>query len=104
MSSSEVTACIAALRAGLMTLDEVAERFRQRDWPAARRPAPTTYAEMARQQDVEVDVPGSHDEVTAAYDRGDLTSDEYRVLSDAVADAINARLSPASEAGSGSPE
>jgi hypothetical protein len=91
MSESDVTECIAALRAGWMSLDEVAERFRQRDWPAARRRVPTTYAEMAQQQDVEPDVPGSYDEVTAAYDRGDLTSHEYWVLSAAVAEAINAR-------------
>jgi hypothetical protein len=90
MSGSEVTECIAALRAGRLSLDEVAERFRHRDWPPARRPVPTTYAEMARQQDVEPDVPGSYDEVTAAYDRGDLTSEEYRVLSAAVAAALNA--------------
>jgi hypothetical protein len=90
MSKSEVSECIAALRAGWMSLDEVAERFRQRDWSPARRPAPTTYAEVAQQQDVEPDVPGSYDEVTAAYDRGDLTSHEYWVLSDAVAAAINA--------------
>ncbi len=89
---SEVTECIAALRAGWMSLDEVAGRFRQRDWPPARRPVPTTYAETAWQQDVEADVPGSYDEVTAAYDRGDLTSHEYWVLSDAVAEAINARI------------
>lgn len=91
MSQSELRELIAALRAGRMSVDEVAGRFRQRDWPAARRPAPTTYAEMARQQDVETDVPGSYDEVTAAYDRGELTSEEYRVLSEAAADAINAR-------------
>lgn len=90
MSGSDVTECIAALRGGWMSLDEVAERFRQRNWPAARRPTPTSYAEMAQQQDVEPDVPGSYDEVTAAYDRGDLTSHEYMVLSDAVAAAINA--------------
>jgi hypothetical protein len=90
MSRSEVSECIAALRGGWMSLDEVAERFRQRDWSPARRPAPTTHAEMAQQQDVEPDVPGSYDEVTAAYDRGDLTSHEYSVLSDAVAAAINA--------------
>ncbi|MGB6455573.1 MAG: hypothetical protein WBH47_13940 [Streptosporangiaceae bacterium] len=104
MSASDVTECIAALRAGRMSLDEVAEWFRQREWGAARRPAPATHAEMARQQDVEPDVPGSYDDVTAAYDRGDLTSEEYRVLSDAVADAINARLSRPPVAGSGSPE
>jgi hypothetical protein len=91
MSGSEVSECIAALRAGWMSLDEVAERFRRRTWPPARRPEPTTYAEMARQQDVESDVLGSYDEVTAAYDRGDLTSHEYWVLSAAVAEAINAR-------------
>ncbi len=100
MSGSEVTECIAALRAGRLSLDEVAERFRQRDWPRARRPAPTSYGEMAQQQDVELDVPGSYDEVTAAYDRGELTSDEYQVLSDAAAYAINRT----SAAGSGSPE
>ena len=104
MSASDVTECIAALRAGRMSIDELAESFRQRDWAAARRPAPTTHAEMARQQDVEADVPGSYDDVTAAYDRGDLTSEEYRVLSEAVADAINASLSRPPAAGSGSPE
>ena len=91
MSGSDVTECIAALRAGWMSLDEVAERFRRRDWSAARRRAPTTHAEMAQQQDVEPDVPGSYDEVTAAYDRGDLTGHEYWVLSAAVAEAIDAR-------------
>jgi hypothetical protein len=91
MSGWDVSEYIAALRAGWMSLDEVAERFRQRDWQPARRPVPTTYAEMAARQDVEADLPGSYDEVTAAYDRGDLTSHEYRVLSDAVAEAIDAR-------------
>jgi hypothetical protein len=90
MSGSDVAECIASLRAGWLSLDEVAERFRQRNWPPARRPVPTSHGEMAQQQDVEPDIPGSFDEVTAAYDRGDLTSHEYRVLSDAVAAAINA--------------
>jgi hypothetical protein len=92
MNRPEVSECLAALRAGRMSLDEVADRFRRRDWPRARRPGPATYAEVAQQQDVEADVLGSYDEVTAAYDRGDLTSYEYRVLSCAVADAINARI------------
>lgn len=90
MSVTEVAWLLAELRAGKVNIDEVAARFRRRDWPATRRQAPATYDEMAAQQDVDVDVPGSLDEVTAAYDRGELTSDEYRVLSDAVADAINA--------------
>jgi hypothetical protein len=90
VSATEVAGLIAGLRTGRLTIRDVAERFRHRAWPAAGRPSPATFAEMAAQQDVEIDVPGSLDEVTAAYDRGDLTSDEYRVLCDAVADAIDA--------------
>ncbi|MBO0835861.1 MAG: hypothetical protein J2P28_10120, partial [Actinobacteria bacterium] len=89
-SATDVTLLIAALRAGRVSIDEVAELFRRREWPPARRKPPATYVEMAEQMDVDVDVPGSFDEVTAAYDRGELSSDEYRVLSDAVADALNA--------------
>ena len=89
MSTSEVARLLADLRVGRMSVDDVAERFSRRDWSATRRQPPATYEEMAAQQDVDVDVPGSLDEVTTAYDRGELTSDEYRVLSDAVADAIN---------------
>jgi hypothetical protein len=90
MNATEVTELIAALRAGRMSLSEVAERFRQRDWAATRRQAPATYRVMADQQDPESDVPGSYDDVTAAYDRGELTSAEYRALSDAIAAAIDA--------------
>ena len=35
-------------------------------------------------------VPGSVDEIIAAYDRGELTREQYRVLAHAVAEAINA--------------
>jgi hypothetical protein len=93
VNPNEVGELIAALRSGQLSLDEVAGRFRRRDWPVTRRQTPITYAGMAEQQDVEADVPGSYDDVTAAYDRGDLTSEEYRVLSDAVAAAINAAAS-----------
>lgn len=89
MSATEVARLLAELRAGRLSLDDVARRFRQREWPATRRQPPATYGQMAAQQDADADVPGSLDEVTAAYDRGELTSEEYRVLSDAVADAIN---------------
>jgi len=90
MSATEVATLIAALRAGRLSIDQVAGRFSRMDWPATRRQPPSTYSEMAAQEDIEVDVPGSFDEVTAAYDRGELTSEEYRVLSDAVAEAISA--------------
>jgi predicted RNA-binding protein associated with RNAse of E/G family len=91
MSTTEVAELIAALRAGRLTLDEVAARFRHRSWAVARRPVPRTFAEMAAQQDVEADVPGTFDEVVAAYDRGELTREQYRTLAHAVADAINAK-------------
>jgi hypothetical protein len=89
MSPTEVAVLLAELRAGRLTVGDVAERFRLRDWPAVLRLPHATHAEMAGQQDVDADVPDSLDEVTAAYDRGELTSEEYRVLCDAVADAIN---------------
>lgn len=89
MSVTEVAELIAALRDGRLSADDVARRFRNRGWPLARRPAPATDAEMAEQQDVGGDVPGSFDEVVAAYDRGELTRDQYRTLAHAVAEAID---------------
>jgi hypothetical protein len=91
VSATEVTELIAAMRAGEIDLDELAEQFRHRTWPITRRQAPTTYLEMAEQQDPEPDVPGSFDEVTAAYDRGEITREQYRTLAHAVAEAINAQ-------------
>jgi hypothetical protein len=92
VNSSEVTDLIDALKSGAMSLDEVAERFRRRRWPRTRRPTPQSYLELAAQAqlDPEADVPGSYDDVTAAYDRGDLTAEQYDVLSEAVADSIRA--------------
>jgi hypothetical protein len=90
MTATEIAELLAALRAGRLSVDEVAQQFRRRSWVAARRPVPRTYAEMAAQQDADTDVPGSFDEVVAAYDRGELTREQYRTLARAVAEAINA--------------
>jgi len=90
VSANEIARLLADLQAGQISIDHVADRFRRMDWPATRRRPPASYGEMAAQQDVDIDVPGSFDEVTAAFDRGELTSDEYRVLADAVAAAIDA--------------
>jgi hypothetical protein len=92
MSTNEVTEQIAALRNGSMSLDDVAQRFRERTWPRTKKPAPTSYLEMAAAslEDPEPDVPGSFDEVTAAYDRGELTRQQYRVLAEAVAESLRA--------------
>jgi hypothetical protein len=102
--SSEVTDLINELRDGTMTLDQVAERFRQRAWPRRAKPAPTTYLELAAaaQQDPEPDTPGSLDEVTAAYDRGELNRVQYRTLAEAAAESINAEDQRTAEESRGS--
>jgi len=92
MITSEVTELIAALRDGSLSLDEVAHRFRERCWPRTKPPGPTTYLEMAAAtlEDPRPDVPGSFDEVVAAYDRGELTREQYRTLAEAVAESLRA--------------
>ncbi len=92
MITTEVTELIAALRNGSLSFEEVAQRFRERTWPRTRKPAPSSYLEMAANalEDPEPDVPGSFDEVTAAYDRGELTRAQYRALAEAVADSLRA--------------
>jgi hypothetical protein len=90
--TSEVTDLINALRTGDMTLDEVASRFRLRSWPEPEPFRAATYVELATRtlEDPEPPIPGSFDDVTAAYDRREITSEQYRVLSEAVAASINA--------------
>jgi hypothetical protein len=99
MSTSEVADLIAALKSGDLTLDEVAERFRRRSWPRTRRPTPRTALEMADQQDPEPDVPGSYDELTAAYDGGEITRHQYRTLVEAAAESIRAEAEAEGSAG-----
>jgi hypothetical protein len=87
--SNEVVQLLDALHDGSMTLDEVAERFRQRSWPHRVEPRPSSYFEMAA---IELDdpdpyIPGSYDDVVAAYDRGRLTDVQYESLVDAIAEA-----------------
>jgi hypothetical protein len=92
MITTEVTELIAALRNGSLSLDEVAQRFRERTWPRTRKPAPESYMEMAAaaQEDPEPYVPGSFDELAAAYRRGELTRPQYRALAEAVAESLRA--------------
>ncbi|MGH3275084.1 MAG: hypothetical protein ACRDNZ_12280 [Streptosporangiaceae bacterium] len=87
--SSDVTDLIAALREGGMTLEQVAERFRQRTWPRRATPPPTTYLELAiaAQRDPEPYRPGSFDDVAAAHQEGKLSDHEYAALVEAVAES-----------------
>ena len=90
--TSEVSNLINALRDGTMTLDEVAQRFRERQWPRRRRPPPASYLEMAAraQEDPEPYDPNSFDDVTAAYHRGELSDSQYDTLAEAMAESKRA--------------
>jgi hypothetical protein len=90
--TSEVSDLIKALRDGAMTLDEVAQRFRERQWPRRRRPPPASYLEMAdrAQEDPEPYDPNSFDDVTAAYHRGELSDSQYDSLAEAMAESKRA--------------
>jgi hypothetical protein len=92
MITTEVTELITALRNGSLSLEEVAQRFRERTWPRTRKPAPASYMEMAAAalDDPEPYVPGSFDELAAAYRRGELTRPQYRTLAEAVAESLRA--------------
>jgi predicted RNA-binding protein associated with RNAse of E/G family len=101
MSTSDVSELIAALRSGDMNLEDVVQRFRTRTWPESAVPLAQTYQELAAAalRDPEPDVPGSFDEVTAAYDRGEITQEQYRALAHAAAEAINAQARREAEQG-----
>jgi hypothetical protein len=90
---SEVTDLIRSYKAGELTLNELAERFRTRRWPrASRPPQPSSYLEMAAraQEDPRPDVPGSFDDVEAAFFRHELSAEEYEFLRRAAAQAPGA--------------
>jgi hypothetical protein len=88
--SSEVTELITALRNGTMSVEQVAQRFRERTWPRSRQDEPKTYIELAEaaQEDPAPLVEGSFDEVAAAYYRGDLSRPDYRLLANAAAESM----------------
>jgi hypothetical protein len=101
--TTEVKELIAALQDGTLSLDEVAQRFRQRSWPRRATPLPTTYLELATaaQKDPEPYVPGSFDDVDAVYNQGKITDDQYDVLAQAMAESMRAEDH---QEGSGSPD
>jgi hypothetical protein len=90
--SSEVTELMDALKQGSISISEVAQRFRERTWPTTRGPKPETHLEraVAAEADPNPLVPGSFDEVAAAYHRGDISIDDYRTLAEAAAESMQA--------------
>ena len=89
---SEVEELLESLRNGTMSLDEIAQRFRERSWPRRRTSRPKNYIELAAaaQQDPDVYISGSFDDVAAAHQEGRITDAEYTVLSEAVAESKRA--------------
>jgi hypothetical protein len=89
---SEVTELIAALRAGTLSLDQVAQFFREREWPRSGHPAVADESELPNPalDDPDPYLPGSFDDVSAALHRHELTLAEYEVLARAAAESINA--------------
>jgi hypothetical protein len=88
---SEVTDLIDRYKAGEMTLEELAQKFRARHWPRTPAPGrPSTYLEMAAlaQEDPGSVVPGSFDDVEVAFVRHELSVDDYEVLKAAMAEAL----------------
>jgi hypothetical protein len=90
--SNEVKELLKDLHEGTITLDEVAQRFRMRKWPRRQKSDPASYLDMAAAelQDPDPYIPGSFDDVAAAYHQKRITRDQFRALSEAVADAQRA--------------
>ncbi len=90
--TNEVTELLDALQDGTMTLDEVAQRFRERRWPRRERYEPASYLEMAAAElrDPDPYIPGSFDDVAAAYHQKKISRGQFRALSQAVADSEKA--------------
>jgi hypothetical protein len=90
--TNEVVELLNALHDGTVTLDAVAKRFRERNWPRRELQEPSSYAEMAAAElrDPAPYVAGSYDDVAAAYHAKRISQDQFRVLSEAVAESQRA--------------
>jgi hypothetical protein len=90
--ASEIGDLLAALKNGSMSLDEVAQRFRDRSWPRHGYSSPASYLDLAAraQEDPDPYLPGSFDDVAAAFHNGQLSGDEYDVLAKAMAESMRA--------------
>ncbi len=88
--SNEVANLLAALHEGTLSLNEVAERFRARSWPAHSATKAQTHLELAEADlaDPEPYIPWSYDDVVLAYDQGKLSDAQYAVLAEAIAESI----------------
>jgi hypothetical protein len=85
---SDVADLLAEYRRGDLTLDQLAQRFRERTWPDPRQPANSLEDAYRRElADPEPLQEGSFDEVVSAFHLGHISGDEYEVLARAAAEA-----------------
>jgi hypothetical protein len=90
---SEVTDLLDRYKAGRLTLDELAERFRSRRWPRrAKTPPPQNYLERAARAEEDPDPyeSNSFDDVEAAFFQHELSVEEFDTLKAAMAEAVKA--------------
>lgn len=90
--TDEVNELLNALHQGTITLDEVAQKFRTRKWPRRHKSRTDSYVDLATAelQDPDPHIPGSFDDVAAAFHQNRISRDQFRALSEAVADAQRA--------------
>ncbi len=76
-----------------MSLDQVAQEFREHTWTPPQNSPTTTYEQLATAELADPDpyVPGSFDDVTAAYHQGDLTDEQYDALANAMAESVRSQ-------------
>lgn len=85
---SDVTDTINDLRAGRITLDQAAGRFRDHQWPTRpRQPGGPLEADAAGDAEPEPD--GGFAEVEHAYHAGLINGAQYQQLAEAAAEAMN---------------
>lgn len=90
---NEVTDLLDKYKAGDLTLDELAQRFRTRRWPRRMKTPPAqSYLERAAraQEDPDPYEPNSFDDVEAAFFHHELSVHEFDTLKAAMAEALRA--------------
>jgi hypothetical protein len=89
--NSEVSELIAALRDGTMTLEEVAQCFRERSWSRRNIGKADSYLDLATAAESDPDpyLEGSFDDVAVAFHRGELSDSQYGVLAQAMAESMH---------------
>jgi len=86
--ATEVTELLSSYLAGVISLEELSQRFEAQRWPAVPRVCPPALEQAAPAiDDPEPYVPGSFDDVVRAYDLGWLTDTDYEVLATAASHA-----------------